>query len=534
MRTGGLVLLLALVVPAAWGQEGPGPPATKALVPQADLFSNDVRVLAPAGDSLWIGPLLTLYREASGELLASDNEALLDGDNIVFSAAARNGTPRGDLVWAGLAFDTGGGEPGAGGFLVSTDGGTSFARRPDQLDAPTDTALSYGISTVPARPVTQQAGSSPQDLALGPAGDTVWVAGNRSGVRWTADGGETWTRTVLPPDTLQSVDPATPTDVFVGPPLEDGRGSVNHLGFSVMVDETGTVWAGTVGGVNRARPGSVTPDGRRAWRRFDRSTAPQGPPGNFVVALAEQPRPGARNPVWMAAWATEETPADGPPQRFGVAVTADGGQSFRQTLIGERIFDVAARPGRVYAAGETGLFVSTDQGRTWQSVERFPLRDEAQVVPSDLPVQSVAVTDAALWLGTPEGLLRLDRADEPRLLDERPRWRLFRAETPVNPESPSDAVPDVSTYAYPNPFVPSRDELVRIAYELQDAGAVTVSIYDFSMNRVRTITEQKSAGQQETVWRGTDEQGLRVPTGTYFYTVEAGGNTRKGKILVAN
>jgi hypothetical protein len=137
-------------------------------------------------------------------------------------------------------------------------------------------------------------------------------------------------------------------------------------------------------------------------------------------------------------------------------------------------------------------------------------------------------------VGTSDGLLRLDRAEEPTLLDGAEQWRLFRAETPVNPDEPSQEVPDVSTYAYPNPFVPARDQRVRIVYELEQARTVEVSIYDFGMNQVRTLTERKSAGQQETVWDGTDDRGLRVPTGTYFYEVDLGGKTVQGKILVAN
>jgi hypothetical protein len=184
--------------------------------------------------------------------------------------------------------------------------------------------------------------------------------------------------------------------------------------------------------------------------------------------------------------------------------------------------------------GATGLFVSKDQGQSWRSIETFPLRSDDRVLPPDVTARSVAVTDAALWVGTTDGLLRLDRAREPALLDGAPAWRLFRAETPVNPEEPSEEVPDVATYAYPNPFVPARDQLVRIVYELEQTRTVTVNIYDFGMNQVRTLTTQKSAGQQETVWDGTDDRGLRVPTGTYFYEVELGDRTVQGKILVAN
>ena len=541
-RLAASLLILGLVVPVAQGQPAFWQKQARQLAPLPNIVSNQVQELAPAGDSLWSGPLLTVYLEPNDRtnpadsLLIADVPALTEGDNAVFSIEAQPVSATRSLVWAGLAFDTGGNVPGAGGFLVSTDGGESFNERPTQLDAPSDTIIQYGSSSLPAAAITQQADSAPQDLAFGPKGDTVWVAGVRSGIRWTADQGTTWTRTVLPPDTSQTIDPTTPTNVFVGPPPrgnEAGPGSLNHVGFSVLVDETGTVWAGTAKGLNRSRPEDLRTNGDRAWRRFGVADSANTPPGEFVVALAEQPRTGRRNSIWMATWAGQQE-QQGRLQRFGVAVTPDGGNTFRQTLLGERISDIAAREDRVYAAGDRGLFVSNDRGRTWRSLQDFPVQNDNTVLPTDVTPQALALTDVALWVGTSDGLLRLDRTEESRLLTGSPEWQLFRAETPVNPENPSEEVPDVSTYAYPNPFVPSRDQLVRIAYELPAPRTVTVTIYDFAMNRVRTITEQKPDGQQETTWDGTDDQGLRVPTGTYFYRVDLGTKTVQGKILVAN
>jgi hypothetical protein len=529
MRRLGVFLILAgLLALEAQGQPSPWKSQVREGAFRPTLVSNQVQVLEPAGDSLWVGPLLAVYVEEAGALRLADVEVLNEGNDVVFSIEAD-----GAAVWGGLAFDTGGNVPGAGGFLVSSDGGRTFTERPAQLDAPGDSTVVYGGATLPAVPITQQAESAPQDLAFSPAGDTVWVAGLRSGLRWTADRGKTWNRAVLPPDTSQSIDPRTPTEFLVAPPLDSGQGFLNHLSFSVLVDETGTVWAGTAKGVNRSRS-VATADGSRGWHRFAASDTANSLPGNVVVDLAEQPRSNARNPIWMAAWAGQQGGQDEALQRFGVAVTADGGDTFRQTLIGERIFDLAARRARVYAVGPTGLFVSNDRGQTWRTVDDFPLRTDERVLPPEVTPRSVAVTGAALWVGTSDGLLRLDRAEEPALLDGAPTWRLFRAETPVNPDEPSEEVPDAATYAYPNPFVPSRDQLVRIAYELEQARTVEVSIYDFGMNQVRTITKRKSAGQQETVWDGTDDRGLRVPTGTYFYRVDLGGKTVQGKILVAN
>lgn len=500
------------------------------LTPIAAPVSNQVQVMDALGDSLWHGPLLSVYVEETGQFETVD-VPVLEQDNVVFSIAAQ---PDGvqSQVWAGLAFDTGGGEAGTNGFLVSTDGGTSFSRRPPQLDNPGDTTVVYGNATLSADAVTQQASSTPQDLALSPDGDTAWVAGVLSGLRWSTDRGETWTRAVLPPDTSTMITPGTSYDFRVGPRRDDGSGQLNHVVYSVLVDETGTVWAGSVAGLNRSRAGTVTAEGNRGWQRYTSADSIRSVTGNFIVDLAEQPRPNGRNPIWISSWADQQEGTR--LQRFGVAVTNDGGRTFRQTLFGERIFNIAARQDRVYAAGQSGLFVSDDQGRTWRSVETFPLQSDEKTLPSQVTPRAVTVTDAALWLGTDQGLLRLGRDAETTLQTGRPAWQLFRTQIPVNPEEPSEQVPDVSTYAYPNPFVPSRDQLVRIAYELSEPQTVEVNIYDYSMNQVRTLTSQKPAGQQETVWDGTDAQGLRVPTGTYFYTVDLGNRTVDGKILVAN
>ncbi|PSQ87075.1 MAG: hypothetical protein BRD30_08975 [Bacteroidetes bacterium QH_2_63_10] len=502
------------------------------------LASNTVQELAAAGDSVWIGPLLTVYVEEKQQLFTPDGPVvqrrLIDGSNVVLSLATRSTSVPQSTVWAGLAFDTGGDALGAGGFLVSTDGGESFDERPVPLDL-SDTTIDYGGSTLPAVPVTQQAGSAPRDIALG-RGDTVWVAGSRGGLRRWTEQDSAWTRIVLPPDTSTRIEPSQSNDFLVAPPQEDGRGFQNYRAFSVLVDETGTVWAGTVAGLNRSTPSDVAPNGDRAWRLFRPDGAPNSLTGQIVLGLAEQPRPDGRNPIWMA---TLRADADGPLQRSGLTMTPDGGKTFRQPLIGEQVNDVAARPGRVYAAAESGLFVSGNQGETWRTIEDVTLADGDQVVAGGLTARSVAATPSALWVGTTEGLLRLDRGQESRLLPgtadvSPPEWQLFRTQVPVNPEEPTEQVPDVETYAYPNPFVRSRDDVVRIVYEVPEPQTVEVTIYDFGMSRVRTLREQESAGQQEVVWDGTGEDGLRLPTGTYLYTVELGGETLRGKILLSN
>jgi hypothetical protein len=208
-----------------------------------------------------------------------------------------------------------------------------------------------------------------------------------------------------------------------------------------------------------------------------------------------------------------------------VTVTTDGGQTYRQTLIGERVYDFAFRGERVYAAAENALFRSDDGGRTWISQSTFPPEEgEADALPASIGLRAVVTTPRALWLGTTDGLLRST--------DEGRTWQIFRTSAPVNPDEPTDAAPDVATYAYPNPFSPARDQITRIRYETGQASSVRVDIYDFAMNRVRTIRDDVGPGQVETTWDGKDEGGLRLPNGTYFYTVETDRGTVRGKILL--
>lgn len=528
------------------GQEAEGQAAgpvlrqtTKALVPVDRLPSNFIRVLHAEGDTLWSGPLLYATTDGGATFQAADADSLVRGRNVVFSLDVESTGAPPSVLWAGLAFDAGGGAPGAGGFVYSPDGGATFQYRFPQLDTVDDTTVAYGASTLPAVPITQESQSAPLSLDLDPRTGDVWVAGGLSGIRRSTNVGRSWRRVVLPPDSLQSITPDSTYRFGLVPP-QGNDGNLNHFGYSVLVDETGTVWAGTAAGINRSLPADSNAAGDRAWTRTGYTPGPDGLTGSSVTALAEQPVAGARNPIWMATWALNLRPTDR--QRFGVTVTRDGGESYEPVLVGERIYDFAFRDlgtqgTRVYAAGDAGLFLSDDGGATWRTVRDFVVAGDAYL-PPDLTARSVATTESGLWVGTDEGLLRLARADEPRLGrvpdgEGAATWRLYRADVPVNPESPSEAVPDVATYAYPNPFSPASDRAVRIRYETEEAGAVRIEIFDFNMNRVRTLSDQvPGAGEYETVWDGTDSAGLRIPNGTYFYTVDLGDRAVRGKILV--
>ncbi|MBW1823080.1 MAG: hypothetical protein JRI87_00735, partial [Deltaproteobacteria bacterium] len=71
----------------------------------------------------------------------------------------------------------------------------------------------------------------------------------------------------------------------------------------------------------------------------------------------------------------------------------------------------------------------------------------------------------------------------------------------------------------------SEEGSASLSYELMDdAGSVTVKIYDEDTQLVRTVeTGSQSAGQQEWLWDGRDAQGNQVEAGTYTFEVSATG-----------
>jgi hypothetical protein len=549
-----LALAVILVLPAASlaQDSGEGPEPIRG--PERNLVDN----LAADGDTLWAGPRLVFTPD--------------DGQTWFRAGGTDDGVPvfqppqapaaivysldvRGDDVWAGLGYR----DPlatdnpqTAAGFAFSRDGGHSWEYRFPQLDRPEDTLQVYGVSVLPALPVIVPQLAAPFDVAIDPITRDIWVAGALSGARRlpydaaTDTYAQRFRRVVLPPDTLRSIRPDEP--VFF-PLVRQIPGvfvfSTNFIAFSVLVDEVGTVWIGTEGGLNRSRAedvfhfqdeetGEIAQE--RAWQRFPFDGTIQGLAGGSVVVLAEQ-RIGdsdfavgspenPRNPVWIGAWRPLTGPAQ-PDEEFSITVTRDGGETFETKLLGERVNDFAfceegfdhCAAGTVWAAAEDGLFTSTDDGATWVATRDFRDRDRpGRFVKPGSAVRAVAATRGALWVGTTDGLARSTDGGQ--------TWTIFRADVPVSPAEPTAREPEVEVYAYPNPFSPRRDRVARIRY---DSEADRIRIFDFGMNLVRTIDQPAPT---EQAWDGLDGSGARVANGVYFYAVEGAGPARWGKIIV--
>jgi hypothetical protein len=81
----------------------------------------------------------------------------------------------------------------------------------------------------------------------------------------------------------------------------------------------------------------------------------------------------------------------------------------------------------------------------------------------------------------------------------------------------------------PNPF----NEQTRIDFDLPEAGAAVIRIYDTAGRLVRTIGRDRAQkGLNSVEWDASDDAGHRVPSGVYFCRLEAFGITRSHKLVL--
>lgn len=329
------------------------------------------------------------------------------------------------------------------------------------------------------------------DIAI--LGDTIWIAswgggcvspGPYTGLWRSTDNGETWEKVVLQGGQIDANDPQ------------------GHVAFSVIAWDD-WVWVGTAGGIYKSTDAGST------WVNYNHYN--DSISGDFVVSLAAQYL-GEDFIIWAGTKPTQ------PGQFDAISMTADTGKTWQVFLggyVGEGAWNFAFQDSIVWAATSRGLMKTTDLGQTWSEFKA------SHGLPSS-EVYSVAVIGDTVYAGTLDGLAYTSDGGE--------SWDFFR----VSP--PTALLDGVATYAYPNPFSPSREELgVKIRYSLQSDAVVTIKVYDFALDLVRTIRSGRQPGGEELweYWDGRNDQGAVVANGAYFYKIETDkGSVAFGKIVV--
>jgi uncharacterized repeat protein (TIGR01451 family) len=82
---------------------------------------------------------------------------------------------------------------------------------------------------------------------------------------------------------------------------------------------------------------------------------------------------------------------------------------------------------------------------------------------------------------------------------------------------------------YPNPFNPDTE----FHFELPKPSLVIITIFNTLGQRIRTVTTRSyQAGYHQVRWNGTDNYNNRVPSGIYFYQMQADGFTACKKLIL--
>jgi len=81
----------------------------------------------------------------------------------------------------------------------------------------------------------------------------------------------------------------------------------------------------------------------------------------------------------------------------------------------------------------------------------------------------------------------------------------------------------------PNPFNPA----TTIKFTVPEDGYVNLDVYDVAGRRVRTLVDgHRKADFYRVVWDGTNDRGVSVASGVYFYRLKAGKNVMSKKMVL--
>ncbi len=517
MRTGFLLTVLAAWATTAQAQVyGPLVDRTTSIA------QNGITNMAALGDTLWVGPYLSRTLDNGMQWFlptTADSVNGAEGRGRMFSIALAP-----DTVVVGLGYTYESGDLSvqtAQGIYLSTDGGDTWAFSNPPLDPLGADSVFYGGRWIDAIAIVVPQQSPPYNVAF--RGNVVFTASWASGIRRSTDFGGSWERLVLPPTELDSLVPEQTYDFVFDPrtPRSGDPNAVrypegwrNFLGFSVMVDRDGWVWAGTAGGINLSPNALTAPADSVRWYHVRARSGPQGMLGDWVVRMRQHPGTGE---VWLTNW----TAAEGDEQ--GLVSTLDHGATFRRHLVGERVNDVGFFGSMIVAAADGGLFISRDNGTSWEQVTE--IRSATARLKSSAEFRAVSAGSDRLWIGTTDGLVSTT---------DGLAWDIQRVDFPLSGGNQFDPeAASVSHYAYPNPFSRTQHEVVRIRFDAPSTGAVRVVFLDFTMQPIRTLSGTALApGIHELEWDGRDRDGRRVANGPVFYRITVAGRTLDGKLLV--
>ncbi len=274
--------------------------------------------------------------------------------------------------------------------------------------------------------------------------------------------------------------------------------------------------------------------------------------GNPVIAMA-----GSATDARVVYIATSPLYA-----RSSVFITRDGGESWQQSSGGlpDRFpTDLFVDPTNHDIAyltfggfGSSHLFRTTNGGITWVAIDAgvpdVPAwsvmldPDDTRIIYLGNDLGVFASRDAGeTWQpwseGLPDAVFAMDLSGSPANTSlrvathgngvyERPLLSTLPADTPV--EVPTEIT---LLQNYPNPF--SQIAGTTFRFYLPQAEFVSLRIFDLRGRELATLIDQNlPRGWRQINWDGRDNNGLRVGSGVYFFTLRVNATTHRGKLTI--
>ena len=475
-------------------------------------LSNSVTDIVISGTTIWLGTGKGLSRSTDGGLTWTNYYGQPSfGEEDISAIAIHNSD-----VWVATAHDTtvdGSSLPVGSGLRYSADWGDTWTVIPQPRDSQNIDTLLYGKNKIPALGVKTDVNNITYDIAA--TDSAVWIASYAGMARKSTDNGKTWQIVIIPPDNLDSISPMDSLVFDVSPVAGDLglTGNLNHRAFSVYAENWSHIWIGTAGGINK------TTDGGQSWVKYNHTNQISPISGNFVVALHKQ-NFAAHSIIWAGT-----VNAEGADEKRGVSFSADSGQTWSTTLLGEFCHNIGFKDSIVYAVTDNGIYRSSDIGTSWSQTGTIYDNVTKQRIFSPTQFYAVDLRGDTVWFGGDDGTAYTED-NSAHLFGS--SWSILHAAQPLSSNH--------STYAYPNPFSPA-NESVRMHYSVDQISAnVTIRVFDFGMNLVRTVVSDANRGgvaEHDEIWDGKNDNGRQVSNGPYFYQVIVGTeNPIWGKILV--
>ncbi len=481
--------------------------------------SNSISDILILGDTIWLGTSrgVSLSTDRGTSWTNFYGSAAFGTESVSAIGFDRNS----QTFWAATAHSIdkdGQSLPEGSGLRFTTDYGQTWNSIAQPLDSQTDTIEVYGNNSIRALPVTVAVQNLIYDIAFTP--NTIWIATFAGGLRKARidslriNQSLKWQRVLLPPDYLNSIKPADTLNFCLQPVAGKfcSEANLNHRVFSVITSNDSTLFVGSAGGINKSTDNGIS------WKKFTHTNQTSPISGNFIVSLGYN---SYDNTVWGATWKAESQN-----EFYGVSSSSDGGETWQTFLEDEKAHNFGFKFDNVIVPTDNGAFRTRNKGLTWILPSSI-IDEQSKLSLTTNIFYSAASQVNDVWLGSSDGLAKI--IETPGTIWDG-KWKVYFASIPLGSND--------EAYVFPNPFSPKIDEGLKFKYTTGGiTTTVTIRIYDFAMNYVRTLLQNAprniSTDIEAVTWNGRDDAGNIVTNGVYFYRIEIGDqNPLFGKIIV--